>query len=88
MNTKLIAAIARFEAALSADSGDIKAAEEALRAALLRGMPENHEAVCVRNARGCTEGLSYRGTVYAPGFDDDGHPTVVVMRRVSEVVRR
>ena len=95
--TTIIDTIERFEAALKAaafplffkltapDVPDLADAEAALHEALCQASNhEDHEAVCEPCARGCMEGVAYRGTVYAPGFGPEGEPCVIVMRRVRD----
>jgi hypothetical protein len=79
--TKLID---RFEAALKACGPALTEAEAALCRALSGAIAPGHDAVCEPLARGCTEGVSHRGTVYAPGFGPGGEPAVVVIRRVRD----
>jgi hypothetical protein len=80
----LVKLIDRFEAALKAGGPGLAETEAALCRALNRAISPGHDAVCEPLARGCTEGVSYRGTVYAPGFGPEGEPTVIVIRRVRD----
>lgn len=88
----LIAAIDRFEEVLKrAREGTLPVgpafdeAEAELRRRLIELNADDHDVVCEACAEGCTEGVSYRGTVYAAGYGDSGRPVVLVMRRVTRV---
>jgi hypothetical protein len=84
--SELIDAIERFEVALKDQAAglaaDLDGAESTLRALLLSETPDDHDSDCKPCARGCTEGVVYNWTVYAPGFTDQGEPVVVTIPRV------
>lgn len=100
MNT-LVEAVERFEAALAASkvgfragsamelrSHDrLKRTEDDLRQTLLRADTGDHDAVCEHTVVGCTEGVEHKGTIYAPGFDSDGNPSLILIRRVTPASR-
>src|SRR4051794_34825165 len=87
MSAHLIAAIDRFEAALRSGVGPaLDVAESRLLHALRELGPIKKYERGSEYAMGCTEGVSYLGTIYAMGHADDGRQCVILIRRVLPAV--